>query len=130
VQLLVRWRIAGDGPLGVQLRRGALASELRDGLRAEFGFAVPGLWTAEVQLEPSAALPAEWYEQQSIRGDYLRALRRLEMNPDEPVGVGAYLAERHRELAAAVEPRGPARKRVLHAAAGLGVDLLTGEDAK
>ena len=42
---------------------------------------------------PSAAAAPQWYEQETIRGDFLRAVRQLEMNPDEPLELEPYLAE-------------------------------------
>ena len=76
-------------------------------------------------------MPPEWYEQETIRGDFLRAVRLFQMNADEPLGLEEYLADADRagELAEAVAfPNAVARERVLREAAALGVDLLTGEE--
>ena len=57
-----------------------------------------------IEVELSETLPPEWYEQETIRGDFLRAVRQLQMNADEPLRLEQYLAEPHRAgtLAAAV----------------------------
>ena len=78
-------------------------------------------------------LPPEWYEQETIRGDFLRAIRQLQMNPGEPVGLERYVAETHLAgtLAGAVDfAAAAARDRALREAAVLGVDLLSGEDPR
>jgi hypothetical protein len=78
-------------------------------------------------------LPPEWYEQETIRGDFLRAIRQLQMNADEPLALDSYLAEAHlagtlAAAAAAAVAGKPARDRVLREAAALGADLLSGEE--
>ena len=73
----------------------------------------------------------EWYEQETIRGDFLRAIRQLQMNADAPLELEQYLAESHRAgtLAGAVSLADrTARDAVLREAASLGVDLLSGEE--
>ena len=78
-------------------------------------------------------MPPEWYEQETIRGDFLRAIRQLQMNPDEPLDLDSYLAEaasgRHAGRRRRPSPARPARDRVLREAAALGVDLLSGEES-
>jgi hypothetical protein len=78
-----------------------------------------------------ATLPPEWYEQEAIRGDFLREVRQYQMNPDEPLALEEYLDPRHLAgtLSASVAIRDPQhRERVLREAALLGVDLLSGEE--
>ena len=130
--LLISWTVAGRGPLLGSLRRGGLAGELLDRLRSDYGYRRPAAWSVSIEVELSDTLPPEWYEQETIRGDFLRAIRQLQMNPDEPLALGQYLAEAHRAgtLAGAVAfPGKPARDGVLREAAALGVDLLSGEEA-
>jgi len=133
VDLLVAWTIAGSGPLAVQLRRAGLAAELLDGLRRRFGQRSPAAWSVSLAADPPAALPRSWYEQETIRADYLRAVRQLQMNPSEPLGLEAYLADVHEPALLRAMVAGctsdAARQRVLQDAAALGVDLLGGEDA-
>jgi DNA repair protein SbcD/Mre11 len=130
--LLLSWTIAGQGPLMSQLRRGQLGAELREWLRNEYGYGSPAVWTVSLDVEISETLPPEWYEQETIRGDFLRAVRQLQMNPGDPLDLDAYLAESHLAgtLGAAVAFSGKAaRDRALREAAMLGVDLLSGEEA-
>lgn len=140
VDLLVSWTVAGSGPLLGQLRRGSLATELLGWLRSEYGFGPPAAWSLALEVELPAALPPEWYEQETIRGDFLRAIRQLQVNSAEPLDLDSYLAEEH--LAGTDQRFAPVpapavtiadkqtRQRVLRQAAWLGVDLLSGEESQ
>lgn len=131
VDRLIRWTIAGDGPLMAQLRHGTLAADLLDWLHVEYGTEPPVLWTISLMTEAAAALPHDWYEQESILGDYLRTIREHQTDEELPLSLEAYLSERHLAgtLAGAVELSGAVtRQRVLRQAALLGVDLLSGDN--
>jgi hypothetical protein len=129
--LFVSWTIVGEGPLLTHLRRGNLAAGLLETLRSEHGFGSPAVWSVGLAAEPAAVLPPQWYEQQTILGDFLRELRQHQADAEKPVALDAYLAEPQRTgplaAAAAIAP-GPARERILREAAMLGCDLLSGED--
>jgi len=133
MDLLVSWKIVGSGPLLAELRRGELAGQLLEVLRTRYGFGPPAAWSLSMSAEPTAVLPPEWYEQQTIRGDFLRQIRHYQMNPSEPLDLEAYLAEGQLadtlEAAAQVSDKAT-RERVLREAAMLGVDLLSGEEPK
>ena len=130
--LMVSWTVAGDGPLIAELRRGRLAGELLGVLRSEHGFGSPPAWSASLEVEPLAGLPPEWFEQETIRGDFLRAIRQFEVNQGEPLELEMYMAEGHQAgaLAAAADPDKAVRQAVLRQAAWLGIDLLGGEEVK
>ena len=132
VDLIISWVIAGAGPLLGKLRRGPLAAELLEWLRGEYGYGSPSAWSLAIEAEPSLMLPPEWFEQETIRADFLRAIRHYERSPEEPLDLDVYLPEG--ELAEVIGPGlaladPPARKRALREAALLGVDLLTGKEA-
>jgi hypothetical protein len=132
MDLLISWTIGGNGPLLAELRRGALGPELLGRLRSEYGLASPAAWSVSLGTEPAASLPEAVYEQQTILGDFLRAVRQYEMNPAESLGIEAYLGEPHLagSLAAAASVADEAaRQRVLRDAALLGAHLL-GEEPK
>jgi len=129
--LLVTWTIAGSGPLLGRLRRRHLADELLAALREKFGNRSPAAWSLSLEIESRTRLPDSAYEEETIRGDFLRAVEQLQLNPDEPLELTPYLGERNL--------RGPfhalariddtnARERLLHQAAQLGADLLSGND--
>ncbi|MEN6407455.1 MAG: DNA repair exonuclease [Thermoguttaceae bacterium] len=134
VLLLISWTVAGRGPLIASLRRGAMADQLLAGLRDRFGSEgrTPAAWSISLDVELSETLPPEWYEQETIRGDFLRAVRQLQMNPSEPIALESYLSEAHRAGTLGTEATAlnkTARDRLLREAAALGVDLLSGEEA-
>jgi DNA repair exonuclease SbcCD nuclease subunit len=131
LDLLISWTIAGSGPLLAELRRGSLGPELLGRLRSEYGLASPAAWSVSLEVEPAGPLPEALYEQQTILGDFLRAVRQYEMNPGESLGLEAYMAEPHLAgalAAAASVADTSARQRVLHDAALLAAHLL-GEEA-
>jgi hypothetical protein len=129
--LFVAWTIVGEGPLLTELRRGSLAGSLLETLRSEYGFGSPAVWTTGLTAEPPAVLPASWYQQQTILGDFLRELRESQADADKPLLLEEYLSEPQRAgplAAAAVLAPGPQRERIVREVAMLGSDLLSGED--
>jgi DNA repair exonuclease SbcCD nuclease subunit len=128
--LLITWTISGGGPLVKQLQCDRLAADLLDRLRADYGFSSPSAWSLSINVEPADRLPEEWYEQETIRGDFLREIRRLQMNPEEPLELQAYISEAHQagSLGAIAHlADANARGRVLTEAALLGAALLGGD---
>lgn len=130
-ELLIRWQIVGTGPLVSQLRHGAISGEILSVLRTEYGAASPLAWSVSLAVEPCEILPPSWYEQETIRGDYLREIRTLQRDPETPVDLQAYLPAEGLagSLAAEATLAGDERQRVLREAAVLGVDLLSGEES-
>jgi hypothetical protein len=160
--LLVSWSIAGDGPLLSPLRHGTLATELLEGLRAEFGYHAPIAWSVGVHVEPGRAWPEGLLEQETLLGDFLRAMEQHRAEPQRELNLARYLSEstppharskalqclgdneglkfdshdssspgschtEHADWTALARLDPPRRERVLHAAARLGYDLLSGE---
>jgi DNA repair protein SbcD/Mre11 len=128
--ILMAWEIETEGALAGQLR-GGLDRELIDWLRTEFGRAQPVVWTTELTVKSSAVVPAESYEEDTILGDFLRAVRQHRQNERLPLDFAGYLPERGKNRAlAAVFDSGEdvSRLDLLEEAAALGADLLRGED--
>jgi DNA repair exonuclease SbcCD nuclease subunit len=75
VTALVSWQITCSGKLHAALRHGSLAPELTTKLRGEFGNRTPSLWTIDIVARRPAQLPGGWYEEQTLRGDFLRTCR-------------------------------------------------------
>jgi DNA repair protein SbcD/Mre11 len=127
--VLLAWCIETEGSLASQLRNG-LDRELVDWLRTEFGRAQPAVWTTELRVQSSATLPAESYEEDTILGDFLRAVRDHQQNDRLPLELNGYLPDqgRNRTLSAVLESADDAsRQQLLDEAAALGADLLRGE---
>ena len=103
----------------------------RTPLRREFGFGPPALWSVTLQTDASIQVPESWFAEETIRGDFLQAIREFEQNSSSPLDLTEYLPERYLAgslSAAAVLSDPQQRGRVLADAAMLGVDLLTAED--
>ena len=74
---LVTWTIVGGDSVGRQMRRGLLASELLQRLRKDFGYEETSVWSLALNWESGCDLPATWYEEETLRGEFLRHARDL-----------------------------------------------------
>ena len=129
--LLVRWTIAGDCAWLTGAKHARLAAELQAMLRAEYGLRVPAAWTIGVAIETPSAVRAEWFEEQTLLGDYLRAMRALEASDAADLDLHQYLsAEQRRGPLVAVASLVDSQRRghVLSEATALGAALLRAEE--
>ena len=76
-----------------QLRRGTLAADLLGLLRKEFGQGSPAAWSMSLGIEPVVVLNPEWYEQKTIRGDFLRVVRQYQMDPAQRLDLEPLLGK-------------------------------------
>ncbi len=130
LDLLISWTIAGTGPLMCQLRGDHVASQLIAALREKHGTSAPVAWSLSLSAEPNAVLPSEWYDQETILGDFLRFARQYQIDRQLPIDLEPLLAERY--LAGSVASSvaiddNPTRQRILRQVALLGLDLLSPE---
>ena len=128
---LVSWRIAADGPLAEAFRRGEFGRELLDWLRTEFGRAKPAVWTAALELDASTVLAEELYEEDTILGDFLRAVRKYEQDDNLPLSWPRFLPDlsANPALASLLQPADrDLRQALLYESATLGLELLGGEE--
>ena len=104
--VLVSWQVAAEGPLAGALRTGGLDRELIEWLRTEFGRAKPAVWTVALDVLTATELPEESYAEDTILGDFLRAVRDQEKEHHKPFNFAAYLPDlsKNRALAATLEP--------------------------
>lgn len=131
---VVRWKIEGAKYLGSQARRGGLAEELLTILRDEFGSRSsnphsPGVWTASLRLEADSDYPDDWYEEDTILGDYLRSVKKRK-GLRVPFDWSRYLPlEGAPDLLANLPPLPDEARRqeILDEATALAVDLLRGD---
>ena len=129
--LLVSWKITGPGPLPVKLRRGPLATSILDQHRKQYGESSPAVWSVDIAAEPDGRPSREWYEPSTIRGDFLRTVKKLKKKSGEPLGLECYLPEEpDGGILGVAAPGDNGRRAVLQEAALLGADLLTGEEAE
>jgi DNA repair protein SbcD/Mre11 len=127
VDHLVRWTIRGTGPLVNRLRPGGLADELLVDLRRKFGERSPLVWSASLDCAAPLSVPAEWSDQETCLGDFLRQVREFELHDDLALDLRRFLPEDLGDdpLAAIAEIDPEYRTALLCSAAKLGVDLLT-----
>jgi DNA repair protein SbcD/Mre11 len=129
--VLVAWQIQGCDALVRQLRRSGLDRELIEWLRTEFGRAKPPVWTTGLQAETAESIAAELYEEDTILGDFLRAIREHEETPTRTLSLAGFLPDlgKNRALASALQAVDrDERRMLLQEAARLGLELLSGEE--
>jgi hypothetical protein len=127
IDLLVRWNVRGTGPLVNRLRPNSLGDELLVDLRRKFGERAPHLWSVSISCESPLSVPAEWYDQETCLGDFLRVVRDFETQ-ESAFELQHFLPENVRdeflESIATVDVA-EERTELLCRASKLGVDLLT-----
>jgi len=128
ISLLVRWKIQGTGPLVNRLRPGGLADEMLVDLRRRFGSATPFAWSASLTCDSPLSVPAEWYDEETVLGDFVRQAREFDQDDQLPFDLRPFLPDdlREDELAAVASLENTEKRvSVVHRAAKLGADLLT-----
>jgi DNA repair exonuclease SbcCD nuclease subunit len=128
INLLVRWKVEGTGPLVNRLRPGGLADELLTDLRRRFGIGQPLAWSASLECDSPLSVPPEWYDQETVLGDFVRQVRTSAQDEQSPFDVKRFLPGNLQddELSAIGEIQGPTeRDRLITRAAKLGIDLMT-----
>ncbi len=130
-QILMNWKISTTGEFHSGLRKASLQKELLNWLRQEFGQLHGSLWTVSFEIDAPRALPTEWYEEDTILGDYLRAVSRFQGDTTLSLPLENYLAEttdgKEWMVDLARLPK-ETRESILHRAALLGVDNLSAHD--
>lgn len=133
---LVTWTLGGRGRLLGQMRNGSTSAELVHWLRKHYGHRAPCVWSVSMTAQPDIAVTDDLLKQDTILGEYLRAVDRHLRQEDgadpEVLNLGNYLTESQRaaglsQTVALADPR--TRDHVLRQAAVLGADLLTGEES-
>jgi len=105
-----------------------LADELLVDLRRRFGQGTPLSWSAALQCASPLSVPPEWFDQETVLGDFVRQVRASEQDERIPFDLKRFLPDdlRDEELAAIARISSPAeRAALITRAAKLGVDLLT-----
>jgi DNA repair exonuclease SbcCD nuclease subunit len=128
IDLLVRWKIQGTGPLVNRLRPGGLSEEMLVDLRRRFGHSSQVAWSASLECHSPLSVPAEWYDEETVLGDFVRQVRACENDENLPFDLSQFLPDNLRDesLAAIAHVESHEhRLDLLERAAKLGADLLT-----
>lgn len=124
---LLVWSIVCRGQIAWTLHQRAIHRRMLESLRAPSKD--ERRWTIDIEIEPSD-VPAEWSEEDTVLGDFLRAVDRFREDPEAWRELAALLPEGpereelQRELSTADEER---RRRVWRCVAAWGADLLRGD---
>ncbi len=124
----VRWTVRGTGPLVNRLRPGGLSDELLVDLRRKFGEGSPAVWSVAINCASPLSVPAEWYDQETCLGDFLRQVREFALHDDLPLELQRFLPHDigGDPLATVAHVETPEQRGdLLCRSAKLGVDLLT-----
>ena len=138
-QLLVRWSLSagtaaeqdavGSDVLPAECQR-KFSAELVDRLQREIGDTTPGVWTTHVEFEPSRSIPEAWYEEETLRGDFLRLVRDFQSDVELPLrGMDARIARLHPTIMDHDGETEEHREMLLGRVATLGMDLLSGDQS-
>ncbi len=125
--ILAKWKITTTGDFNPRLRNAEWKKDLIAWLRNEFGQASGGLWTVTLKIDPPRNLPADWYEEETILGDYLRSVGRYQGDSTMAFTVMDYLPEHSDQdewLAALGRIPAEQRETILKRAALVGVEYL------
>lgn len=130
--LLVSWHLDTAGTFQPSFRTEAHIESLLKWLRDEFGRAVEGLWSTGLRIAPPERLPEGWHEEDTILGDFLRAVGRYQGDESLNLALHEWLPESvdSADVTGVVRLTGDARASVLSDATLLGVGYLgAGRDA-
>jgi exonuclease SbcD len=124
---LLVWSIHCRGELAWRLHERKVHQRLLESLRQRA--TSDARWTMKIEIEPSE-LPAEWWDEDTVLGDFLRAVQRCQEDPESWQGLAAYLPdvpERDEMLRCLRDVDDEQRQRLWHRVAAWGADLLHGE---
>jgi DNA repair protein SbcD/Mre11 len=130
--LLVTWHVRAAGPLATQLRPGTEVDALVGRLQRRADSRQPLCWTVSLVCNSPATVPDEWYDQETILGDFLRQMQEFESSARKSLQLETLLPAplSHPSLRAAAKlDNADHRSAVLERAKKLGIDLLTSPEA-
>ena len=76
--VLCNWYFSTEGGFNPKIRTPEWKSEILGWLREEFGRTDRGLWSVAIKVEAARNLPSSWYDEDTILGEYLRAVGRFQ----------------------------------------------------
>lgn len=128
--LLVDWQVVAEGTMNGTLHCNGWLDEIKTWLRSEFGQSAHSLWTMSTRLQTPRSLPEEWFEEDTMLGDYLRSVREHQQDVTGKLNLAKFI---DRELAddalvSAIQFDADRRREILRESAMMGVKLLSGTD--
>jgi len=131
--LMMSWKIDGTQDLENRLRRTGILDQFRDELRKDFGMDELYAWTVSVKTAVPENFPPEYYEGETILGDYLQKIRQYQEGHIEIPTLESCLPKSGptvpmKEQLVRIDPK--LRDEFLRQVAELGVDLLVRKEEK
>jgi hypothetical protein len=128
--LLVRCAVHTEGRLASRLRQEGLDQEVLRWLRRQLMKSSPPVWPVALEAPFESDLPEDWQEEDTILGDYLRAVVEHRTNGRQAMDIHAMLdsPQASNELKDLLTVSGDEiRDHILQQAARVGADLLRGD---
>jgi hypothetical protein len=91
--VLCKWFLATEGDFNPGIRKREWSNEVLEWLRDEFGRSDKGLWSVSVTVEAPKNLPIEWYEEDTLLGEYLRAMGRYQSDDSLKLNLHEYMPQ-------------------------------------
>lgn len=124
---LIHWHLLTTGELNPSFRQAARRNALTEWLRTEFGAASHGcLWTTSVSIEPPKQLPGQWFDEDTILGEYLRAIGRFQKDERLGISLQKFLPKqfKHGSFAGMAQLTQERRAEILNESIMIGVDYM------
>ena len=126
------WKLTGLGRFDSAFAQAKQRTDTLEWLRREFGYGSPPIWSVDLELEPPHALRADWCDEDSILGDYMRVVQNYQEDDDKPIELHSVIGDQRLppQVASDTWLTDPLeRDTLLREAAMQGLDLLNGDDA-
>lgn len=91
--ILTRWFFTTEGQFNPRIRKPEWAAKVLEWLRDEFGRGDKGLWSTEVKVQAPKNLPSEWYEEDTILGEFMRVVARYQSDDSLKLDVHQYMPQ-------------------------------------
>lgn len=88
---LVEWKFTTTGDYHPRLRSTSWKQMMISWLRTEFGSSAKGLWTTDIEMDATRTMPTSWYDEDTMLGDYLRAMGKLRADPKTPFNLSQFI---------------------------------------
>ena len=126
VAILCEWLLTTDGDFNPRIRSREWKKELTDWLRAEFGHHDFGLWTVGIKVEAPKNLPIDWYEEDTILGEFMRATGRYQSDDSLKLNLHDYMPKTvNSNVANGIAQISPKRREeILRQATMVGLEYL------
>ena len=91
--VLCKWMLVTDGDFNPKIRKRQWTANLLEWLRDEFGRSDRGLWSVSLKVDAPRNLPIEWYEEDTLLGEYLRVTGRYQSDESLKLNLHEYLPQ-------------------------------------